>query len=113
MPSIFTGEEIAVYPRVENVWTHYVCRGTIIISVMIFKKVRIFCSEEKKRYGHPLRMNIACHLHEARVIAHAAVHGDQGIDAGSRAAANRLEAPPQLQLTTATWDKSVSGSVLA
>src|ERR1035441_1072690 len=31
----------------------------------------------------------------------------------SRAAANRLEAPPQLQLTTATSDKSVSGSVLA
>jgi len=28
---------------------------------------------------------------------------------GSRAAANRLEAPPQLQLRTATSDKSVSG----
>ena len=33
-------------------------------------------------YGHPLWMNIPGHLHEAWVIAHAAVHGDQGIDAG-------------------------------
>src|SRR3984893_11612669 len=32
---------------------------------------------------------------------------------GSRAEANRLEIPPQLQLTTATSDKSVSGSDLA
>ncbi len=76
------GEEIAVYPGVQNVWTHYVCCGTIIIFVTIFKKVRIFCSEEKKRYGHPLWIDIARHLHEARVIAHAAVHGGQGTDAG-------------------------------
>jgi hypothetical protein len=55
---------------------------TIIIFVMIFKKVRIFCSEEKKRYGHPLWMDIARPPHEARVTAHAAVHRDQGIDAG-------------------------------
>jgi hypothetical protein len=75
-------EEIAVYPGVQNAWTHDVCRGSVVISVNVFKKVRIAPGEEKKRYGHPLRMNVTGHLHEARIIAHAAVHGYQGVNAG-------------------------------
>ena len=71
-----------MYPGVQNVWTHDVCRGAVMMSVNIFEKIRIAPGEEKKRYGHPLWMNIAGHLHEARVIAQAAVHGYQGIDAG-------------------------------
>src|ERR1700677_938450 len=74
-------EEIAVDPGVQNVRTRNVCRGSVI-SAYVFKKVRIASGEEKKWYSHPLRTDVASHFHEARVIAHAAVHGYQGIDAG-------------------------------
>ena len=42
-------EEISVDPGVQNVWTHDVCRGAVMMSLNIFKNVRIALCEEKKR----------------------------------------------------------------
>src|SRR6478672_8580087 len=82
MPSIFTVKTSQRIQAFQNVWTRDVCRWTVIISLNIFKKVRIPSGEEKKRYCNLLRMNVPGHYYEPRVIAHAAIHGYQGIDAG-------------------------------
>ncbi len=47
------GEEIAVYPGVQNVWTHYVRRGTIMILSISSRKFGIFAV--KKRSGMVIR----------------------------------------------------------
>src|ERR1700674_2810395 len=62
------GEEIAMYPGIQNVWTHDVCRGAVMISVNIFKNIRIALGEEKKRDGHTPRIDIPGRFHETRVI---------------------------------------------
>jgi hypothetical protein len=50
------GEEIAVDPGVQDAWTHYVCRGTNMIFVKIFQKVRICCEPQALRApSHCLR----------------------------------------------------------
>ena len=63
MPSIFTVRRSPCDPGVQNVWTHNVCRGAVMMSLNIFENIRIALGEEEKRDGHPLRMNISGHFH--------------------------------------------------
>ena len=100
-----------MYPGVEDVWTIFV-RGRNPVVFQVFKAH--IPRKAEQRNGHTPGMNVPGSFHEAGVVAHAAVQLHQGVDARSlRADANRLEIPPQLQLTTAISDKSASGSDLA
>jgi hypothetical protein len=72
------GEEITMYPGVEDVWTNLIC-GRSVVVFQIFKAH--ISRKAKKRYGHSLWMNVPGSFHEARVIPYAAVHLYQGIDA--------------------------------
>ena len=99
-----------MYPAVEDVWTNFVCGR----SVVVFQIFKAYISRKaKKRYGHSLWMNVPGSFHEAGVIALLPSISTRTSMRESRAAANGFEIPPQLQLPTATSDKSVSGSILA
>src|ERR1700733_1932047 len=72
------GEEITMYPAVQDVWANFVCRRSAV-DFQIFKAH--ISRKAKERYGHLLWMNVSGSSHEAGVITHAAVQFHQGMDA--------------------------------